>query len=192
MTVCRFNNSRHAAWLALAAGLAACTAPDAPVARAAGPGCVDDGSGFVEAELYGGVAAELDWRNRDTACTGMPRPDGGGARLRFAGRTDDERDLVLIVGVSELERGQTGNGFAANVTIIDETTSRFYSNGGAPNCWSDIFRQADLDANRSRIDGVVYCSGALAGLSADESIRLRDLRFRGQIDWTAEDSDAPR
>ncbi|MEL7538572.1 MAG: hypothetical protein AAFZ58_14495 [Pseudomonadota bacterium] len=142
---------------------------------------MDDGSGFVEAELYGALETTLTWSDGDTDCTGMPRPENG-ARLRFAGRAA-ERDLVVIVGVSELQRGAIGNGFAANVTIIDETDSRFFSNGGVPNCWSDIYRQVDLDRDRTRVDGVVYCSGALAAKQSGGSIRLRDLRFRGQISW---------
>ncbi|MEM1261101.1 MAG: hypothetical protein AAGH76_01765 [Pseudomonadota bacterium] len=161
----------------------ACTAPEPPDAPQPSARCVDDGSGFVEAELYGSVETHVTWADADADCTGMPKPDDSGARLRFAGKTAD-RDLVVIVGVDKLARGTTGNGFAANVTIIDESTSRFFSNGGVPNCWSDIYRQVELDADRTRVDGIVYCSGALAAQQAEGSIRLRDLRFRGQIVWT--------
>ena len=193
MTLCSSINSRTNAAVAVALVLAGCTAPDDPAPSASASGCLPDGTGFVEAELFGGVSAALDWDNSAAACTGMPRPDDGGARLRFAGLTADRQPLVVIVGVDALSRGATGNGFAANVTVIDESTSRFFSNGGAPNCWSDIFRHADIDTDRSRVDGVVYCSGALAGVAADGSVRLRDMRFRGQIRWTGEDAgdDAP-
>ncbi|MEM8981686.1 MAG: hypothetical protein AAGC71_01575 [Pseudomonadota bacterium] len=173
--------------LALAASLSACTAPEPPDSPAIDARCVDDGSGFVEADLFGSVETSVAWADADADCTGMPKPDDSGARLRFAGKAAD-RDLVVIVGVDRLARGTTGNGFAANVTIIDESTSRFFSNGGVPNCWSDIYRQVELDDDRTRVDGIVYCSGALAAQQSEGSIRLRDLRFRGQIVWTVEDS----
>ncbi len=182
----RSNNSRS--WLAPVwpALLAACTAPAEPPPASGASSCLADGNGFVTGELFGGVETALDWSNDNTVCEGMPRPKSDGARLRFAGQTGDT-DLVIIVGVTGLARNTIGNGLAANVTIIDETHQRIFSNGGVPNCWADVYRQVAAasgdDPDRTYIDGVVYCSGALAGRQTDGSVRIRDLKFRGQVLW---------
>ncbi len=47
------------------------------------PACGDDGARITE--NYGGVRASIDWDGRTLQCEGLPRPNGEGARLRFAG-----------------------------------------------------------------------------------------------------------
>ncbi len=177
-------------WIFAFLALTACTAPPEP--ETAAPvdtgGCRANGTGFVHGELFGALEMQIAWPDTETDCTGMARPNEGGARLRFAKRWDDadESQLVLIIGVQDLKRGATGNGFPANVTLIDERESAFFANGGVPNCWVDIYKQNSVgEAEQYEVDGIVYCSGALASQTGQQSVRLRDLRFGGVIDWTA-------
>lgn len=194
VTLPTWINSR-AFWLSASvyALLSGCTeappaeAPEAPNSRFAvdGPGCLGNGEGFVQGDLFGAIELSLLWDNAGTACEGMARPDDGGARLRFARRWDDsDSDLVLILGISGLSEGQTGNGFSANATLIDERDGRFFSNGGVPNCWVDIYQHESIDEkSRFSINGILYCSGALANTNGDGSVRARDVRFAGWVDW---------
>lgn len=184
-------------WLSLAvcALVGGCSEPlptDAPSRSESdfakdGPGCLGNGEGFVQGDLFGAIETSLLWDNQGTACEGMARPDAGGARLRFARRWDgSDSDLVLILGISDIKQGQTGNGFNANATLIDERDGRFFSNGGVPNCWVDIYQHEPLsETSRFSINGILYCSGALANTNGEGSVRARDIRFTGWIDWQA-------
>ncbi len=178
--------------------LLGCTAPDEPppvevVPRGdASAACRSDDSGFVKGELFGGLELNVEWPNLGTECEGMARPDDGGARLRFARTWADSADnLVLIIGISDLRPGDTGNGLAANVTLIDERTSTFFANGGVPNCWVDVYRHLESDSGEFLIDGILYCSGALASQSGTATTRIRDIRFGGKIDWAANTQASP-
>ena len=61
----------------------AAPAPFLPPAAEASRDCGD--SGYLRTTLYGSFEGEVDWSSDELVCEGMPRPDGDGARLRFAG-----------------------------------------------------------------------------------------------------------
>ena len=180
--------------LCLLLGAAACagggedTPADATagaLADAAGRSCLEDGSGYLAGRLYGAIDAPLDWRGPALACEGMPRPEGAGARLRFARRiAPTDADLVIIVGVDGLDPDETVTGRAATVTVIDEHSSRFYSNSGEQ-CWADVTRQqpAPGPEDTRAVNGRVYCTAALPAVNGPGSISLDELEFRGRIDW---------
>jgi hypothetical protein len=160
---------------ALADGLADATARS----------CLEDGSGYLAGRLYGAIDAPLDWRGGALECEGMPRPDGAGARLRFARRiAPTDADLVIIVGIDGLDRGATVTGRAATITVIDEHSSRFYSNSGEQ-CWADVTGQEAVPGpeDTRAVTGRVYCTAALPALNGRGSISLDELEFRGRIDW---------
>lgn len=180
--------------LCLLLGASACAGEggDAPadtaagtLADAAGRSCLEDGGGYLAGRLYGGIDAPLDWRGGALECEGMPRPDGAGARLRFARRiAPTDADLVIIVGIDGLDPDETVTGRAATVTVIDEHSSRFYSNSGEQ-CWADVTRQepAPGPEDTRAVTGRVYCTAALPALNGPGSISLDELEFRGRIDW---------
>ncbi len=198
VTVIRIENSalmRRIAFIALL--LSACTAPEEPPGEPEAPGglsgvrCIENGTGYVNGELFGAIQSAVLWPNEGTECEGMQRPQNGGARLRFSRRfADSDDNMVLIIGISQLKKGATGNGYPANVTLIDERDSRFFSNGGVPNCWVDIYRQHELEADQTQLEGILYCSGALANQAGGGGVNPRDLRFSGQIDWSPPASQA--
>ena len=161
--------------------------------REQGPSCGADGS--LLGEIYGGVRASLDWRADQLECTGMPRPNGAGARLRFAGTamTDaGQRQLAIILGLPNLRRGQTASELPTNVTVIEEDAGRFFSTSDISGCWTDIHRQeqAAPASGESRpqdflISGALYCVTPLAEVQGDASLSVANLSFVGRLTWKA-------
>ena len=52
---------------------------------AAADQCLPGDAGFLSMRLRGSIEAEIRWREPALECDGMPRPDGRGLRLHFAG-----------------------------------------------------------------------------------------------------------
>lgn len=159
--------------------------PAVTTGGAAARPCLEDGSGYLTGRLYGAIDAPIDWRGSAMECEGMPRPEGAGARLRFAWRiVPTDADLVIIVGIDGLAPDETVSGRAATVTVIDEHSSRFYSNTGEQ-CWADVTRQepAPGPEDTRAVTGRVYCTAALPAVNGRGSISLDELEFRGRVDW---------
>lgn len=168
---------------------AACKPPaesgaDAPSSESASHGCGDNG--FLIAEVYGAISASLDWRGANLVCEGMPRPEGRGARLRFAG-TVDEHPIAIIVAMPELTRQSAGEELASNVTLIEEGSGRFYSTADLDVCLTQIDTMEALDdgGKRHSVTGNVYCVSPLAEVNGDTSISINELSFTGLLDWSA-------
>jgi hypothetical protein len=164
---------------------AGCQSADPPGAPDPG-GC--DG-GFLSASLHGAISATIDWRDAALTCAGMPRPDDGGARLRFAGSLSDadgERMVAIILGIDDVTRTETGRELPTNVTLIEEGAGRFFGTRDQAGCWTDLDYQ-DARGNgsgaRHAIGGTVYCVSPLAELNGGSSISFTELEFSGVIDW---------
>lgn len=171
---------------AVAIGTLACR-PQPPRAEG-GESCVP-GARF-SGELYGELAAGIDWRGAELDCEGMPRPFDAGARLRFAGPAGSgERRLAFIVALPDLAPGATENELRATVTVIEEDNGRFFSNGDNPGCWSDVTAQEALAGTAASVavTGIVYCLTPLAGQHGNGSVRIGDIGYTGRIDWERED-----
>lgn len=150
--------------------------------------CTPDGS--LDVVLYGSLDTAIKWTPGTLECEGMPRPNGAGARLRFAGPVDSAQGadrLAFIVALPDLEPGATDAELPATVTLIDENTGRFFSTGDAEVCWSDVEFQRPLsdtpDNTRYAIGGILYCVAPLAELNGGGSVTLVELRYTGQLDW---------
>ena len=140
--------------------------------------------GYLRTDLYGEFAGPVDWQAGDLDCQGMPRPEGKGARLRFA-RQSADLSLAVIIAMPGLERGMTGRELGSNVTVIEEGGGRFFSTTGLGTCWTDVLEQEPLDddADRYFIAGTLYCIAPLAEVNGDSSMTLRELEFGGYLDW---------
>lgn len=153
-----------------------------PANSAAREGC--GAGGLVRATVYGALDGEVHWIGAAMDCEGMPRPDGAGVRLRFAG-VADEIPLAIIIGVNGLGPEETAVELPTNVTIIEEGQGRFFSTSDLDACWTDIERQVaiDPDSGRYAIDGRLYCISPLAEVNGTGSVSIPELQFSGRVDW---------
>lgn len=169
--------------------LSAACGGDDPAAREPLPDCADDGT--LLGEIHGSLRVSLDWRAGQLECSGMPRPHGAGARLRFAGAamTDDgQRQFAIILGIPDLRRGETASELPTNVTVIEENAGRFFSTADTSACWTDIHRQEPAGAPARQdflISGALYCVAPLAEVQGSASLNVASLNFVGQLDWRA-------
>ncbi|MFQ5609435.1 MAG: hypothetical protein ACE5F8_04110 [Woeseiaceae bacterium] len=157
-------------------------APDPPIATDAG--CGDRGAFNVT--LYGALAGDIQWRADDMICQGMSRPEGAGARLRFAGKAGDPAlAIAFIIAIPALERGATATELPTVVTVIEEGKGRFFSTPDLDSCWTDVASQSIIDeANgRSAIDGRLYCISPIPEVQGDASVSIQELSFSGLLDW---------
>lgn len=153
-----------------------------PGAPAPAKGCGADG--YMETTIYGALEGSIQWSAGSLDCEGMPRPANEGARLRFAGLAGDIR-VAFVIAIPALERGVAGTELASNVTLIEESSGRFYSTAGQENCWSDIDENAPLPdtPDTFSIAGTLYCIAPLIEVNGDSSVSLQELKFVGLLDW---------
>ena len=162
---------------------------------AAMPAEIDSGdcgpAGFVQTELFGALAGQIDWDTTQVVCEGMPRPDENGARLRFAGTVDaadtEAFELAFIIALPDLRRGETGKELRSTVTVIEEGAGRFFSNADLDTCWTDVLELdaiPDSDSQQS-IRGSLYCVAPLVEVNGESDVTLGDFSFRGLLDWDA-------
>lgn len=142
--------------------------------------CTLDPPGFLRGRFFGALDARIDWAGAGLGCSGMPRPDGRGTRLYFAHELPGQGRLSVQISIEGPPAGLAGGEKPASVTIIDPS-GRFFSSGGFGRCWariSSVRRQpgtTDL-----RIEGLVYCVGALPSIQDRTSLTLGDLHFAGR------------
>ena len=143
--------------------------------------------GYLSTELFGALAGQIEWTSASFECEGMPRPGGDGVRLRFAGNIDGEHKIAFIIALPELRRGETGKEYQSKVTVIQEGVGRFFTTGDKAICWTDIAELESVDESDSNflIGGTLYCVAPLAEINGDSDITIRDLKFRGQLDWNS-------
>ncbi len=147
------------------------------------------GGGRFVSRIYGGIEANVDWGADTLECTGMPRPLGEGARLRFAGPVphgESQKQLAFILGLPGLQKGETARELATTITVIEEDAGRFFSNVENRVCWTDVDNQELVrEPDDYSISGVVYCVAPLAELNGPSSVTFADLHFVGKLSWAA-------
>jgi hypothetical protein len=143
-------------------------------------------SGYLRTNFYGELSGPIDWSGGDFDCEGMPRPEGEGARLRFAGPAGDLA-IAIIIAMPGLERGSPARELGSNVTLIEEGSGRFFSTSGLGSCWTDVSEQQVMDDNADVyfVAGTLYCIAPLAEINGDGSVTVRELQFGGLLDWSA-------
>ena len=157
-------------------------------AEAAGPGpsCLPDGSGFLTARLRGAIEADLDWHGAELDCTGMPRPDGQGLRLRFAGRLPDGGQLALVFAPPVLAEGQDARAVPVNVTILDESGGRIFGTRGEDRCLLDEVRQERVETGETgsrlwAVEARGFCTEPARALDDSGAVLLTRFDFRGRV-----------
>jgi len=174
-----------------AAALVACDSALEPVATASlepSPDLSCVAAGRLETVLFGAFTGALDWSAADLECTGMPRPNGEGGRLRFAGAVEEsDRRIAIIIGIPGLRRGTADRELNSNVTLLEEGSGMFFSTSSLGSCWTDVTAQDRLDGSTDKyvITGTVYCVSPLAEVNGDSSLSIPELGFTGLLDWSA-------
>lgn len=176
--------------LALLAACKSATEPEpvATIAPEEEPVLMCGDEGRLSTELYGAVAARVDWNKNDLECAGMPRPEGRGARLRFAAKiADSDSQLAIIIAIPDLQRDAPQGEFSANVTLIEEGNGRFFSTPDLNNCLVEISSMIALDDSGERysIAGELYCVSPLPEINGDSSVSIPEMLFSGLLDWSA-------
>ena len=188
------NYGRFAAKIGLVSALAANLPGCKPIAESRQPETQDIAAiyecgdrGYLSTELYGAIETTVDWAATDLHCEGMPRPANRGARLRFSGPISDGRNIAFIIALPDLRLGETGKEYQSNVTLIEEGNGRFFSTANLGVCWTDIdeLQSVDDTGDRFAVGGAVYCVAPLTEVSGDSDVSIRDLKFRGLLDWSA-------
>jgi hypothetical protein len=144
--------------------------------------------GHFQTELFGALDGPLSWSGSELECSGMPRPNGAGARLRFAGQViGTDRRIAMIIALPDLQRDELATELGSKVTLIDESSGRFFTTWDIENCWTDITAQesSDESGDRYNIDGTLYCVSPLAEMNGNASVSITELSFAGSLDWSA-------
>ncbi|MCP4275514.1 MAG: hypothetical protein GY779_04065 [Gammaproteobacteria bacterium] len=145
--------------------------------------CIMDNDGYLRGQLYGTIQSNLDWHGANMRCDGMQRPGGQGIRLVFDEHLDeDQPGLLIVIGIADAILGQSIKELPANITIINQSNSQFFSTQEQPRCWTTFDEQILLTGTTKetwRINGHIYCASALAELTGPGSITLGEIEFSG-------------
>lgn len=159
-----------------------------PVPAVAGDECIPGGDGRLQMPISGHFEATVDWDNEGTTCAGGPRPDGDALRLMF-NRTVES--LLVVVGITGVERGATGEGLPANLTIVREGRAEFFGTLGADTCLVDVTANELLEGSTDtyRVSGKGRCLAPIEAIARDGEIRVGPFEFTGIAAWPLEPED---
>ena len=155
-----------------------------PAEETAAYSCIEDGR--LQTKLYDAVEGDISWASGDMTCEGMPRPDGAGARLRFAGpHPTGAGTLVFIAAIPDLARDTVANELATRLTVIEEGESRFFTSPDFDICWADILRNERIDDEKHAVGGRIYCITPINEVNGSATLNVPDIIFSGHVDWDA-------
>lgn len=164
--------------------------PVAPATMASGTAgaraCSLRPDGYLRGRFFGAVNLSADWSGNELLCDGMQKPAGQGVRLYFAGEQQGGGRISIVIAIDGHLDALVGAERPANVTVIDERESRFFSTSGAGRCWATVSSVKALARSRDyppghRIDGALYCLGALPSIGDRTSLTLGDFSFAGRV-----------
>lgn len=148
--------------------------------------CLPGDAGFLTMRLRGSIEAEIRWREPGLECNGMPRPDGRGLRLHFAGKREGGGDLSVVFAAPDLGMGVSATGVPVNVTLLDGAGERIYGTQGDSRCFFDQVRQralldASLPPRSYRVDAKGYCTAPARAVDGDGAVMLTRFDFAGLV-----------
>ena len=157
--------------------------------------CLPDHGGFLSMRLRGSIEAEIEWREPELACTGMPRPEGRGLRLRFSGPLPGAGQLAIVFSAPGLGVGVSAHGMPVNVTLLDEAGERIYGTQGDSRCQFDEVEQlalTDPSSPRSyRVSAKGFCTVPARALDGDGAVLLTRFDFTGFVTEAEDAAAAP-
>ena len=161
--------------------------------EAAATHCLPDHAGFLSMRLRGSIETEIEWREPELACTGMPRPEGRGLRLRFSGPLPGAGQLAIVFSAPGLGVGVSAHGMPVNITLLDEAGEHIYGTQGDSRCQFDEVEQLALTDPSSphsyRVRAKGFCTVPARALDGDGAVLLTRFDFTGFV--TEADDAAP-
>lgn len=145
--------------------------------------CVMEEAGYWQGRIFGTATFDVGWSGDQLECAGHARPGGDGLRLFFAGHPHGRRErLLLVLGIAAPLAALAGREHEASVTLIDEAGNQFF-HGREGRCFARItgIRTLGGKPHSWRIEGELYCTGAIAAVSGPGSLTLGDMRFAGRF-----------
>lgn len=141
-----------------------------------------DREGYLSGQLFGAIDLDFDWSGAALACEGNARPENRGLRLFFAGQPHYAAErLVLVLGIDADLDDLAGSEHAVKLTIIDEDQARFF-NSGEGRCWTRVDEVVAYAPGGSyRVDGELYCAGALPSLTDSTSVTPGSIVYSGRL-----------
>jgi len=148
--------------------------------------CIAGGGGRLAMEISGAFEADIDWGNEGTICEGGPRPEGDALRLMFS---REEDGLLVVLGITGLQPGATGEGFLANLTVVRQGLGEFYGTLGAEACVVEVTRNDPDPASAAayRVSGHGRCVASVEAIARDAEIRVAPFEFAGLAHWATEE-----
>lgn len=158
--------------------------------------CLPGGDGFLSMRLRGSIEADLVWREPELECTGMPRPDGRGLRLRFAGPLPGSGMLAIVFAAPGLGMGDSARGVPVNVTLLDEAGQHIYGTRGDSRCTFDSLEQQPLPdgalpPHTFRVSGRGFCTVPARAVDGEGFVLLTRFDFMGRVTFEEGTDAAP-
>jgi hypothetical protein len=164
--------------------------PAAPAMR-----CLPDHAGFLSMRLRGSIETEIAWREPELACTGMPRPEGRGLRLRFSGPLPGSGELAIVFSAPGLGIGVSAHAMPVNITLLDESGERIYGTQGDSRCQFDEVEQQPLTETSApqsyRVSARGFCIVPARALDGDGAVLLTRFDFTGLVTDSEDAAPAP-
>jgi hypothetical protein len=173
-----------AAWILALLATQPAAASDAPAPPAA-PRCLPAQDGFISMRLRGSIEQDVHWTEPALECTGMPRPDGKGLRVRFAGELAGG-PLAVVFAAPELGIGRSGKRIPVNLTLLDGAGERIYGTQGDSRCEFDEVEQQPIEggalpADSYRIRARGFCVAPARALDGEGSVLVTRFDFVGRV-----------
>jgi hypothetical protein len=151
--------------------------------------CLTSGDGYLRATVAGAVTAKIDWPNSGTQCEGESRGSSPGVRLSFQ-RKGAVPDLLLVFGLTQVQKGQPAREIGANLTVILQGTDRIFGTLGESRCTVDRLDQRALAAPRTyRVEARGFCTQPAHAVRGDGDVLVSTFEFAGLVVY--EDLDTP-
>ncbi len=158
-------------------------------ARAGEPECI----GELQVSFSGAFDARLGPPARQS-CDGGPRPDGDGLRIAYRSVAIGGDDQILtILAIPGIVRGQTGTDLPLNVTVVREGKGEFFGARGPGRCTVDIAaHEAAGEPDFWRLAGQGRCQDELEAIAREGQIRVSDFEFSALVSWEMPDEEVLR
>ncbi|MET0986882.1 MAG: hypothetical protein ABW034_15915 [Steroidobacteraceae bacterium] len=192
MQVREFVLRAGGAALTLAGTLAlAAKEPAAPAAVPTPVSCTSSGNGYLKAKIAGAVAAEIDWGDKGTTCTGEVRPNGG-VRLSFKNKIAANQSLLIVFGIPGVQEGRPARALPANLTVVREGAAEFFSTQGDDKCTIDSLKQVPLQGaprkeRRYRVVVRGFCSEPARAVNGEGAVLLSRFDFASELHFGEDD-----